>query len=122
MIIPESFMLFGHVINVKSIVDLMYSRGVYGQANYANNQIYIQLSNESNPIPITVVEETFIHEMVHQILNQMNEKYSELNQDESFVEGFAQLLHQALTTQEGNISIDERSTKSHIQKNSSTAK
>ncbi len=122
MIIPESFMLHGQVINVKSITDLMYSRGVYGQANYANNQIYIQPSNESNPIPKTVVEETFIHEMVHHIMHQLPEKYRELNSDEDFIEEFAQLLHQALTTQEGDISIDERTTKSNIQKSSSKAK
>ena len=37
MIIPESFMLFGHVINIKVVADLVYSRGSYGQANFDNN-------------------------------------------------------------------------------------
>lgn len=122
MIIPESFMLHGQVINVKSIADLIFSRGAYGQANYSNNQIYIQLSNDAIPVPKTVVEETFIHEMIHHIINHLPEKYHELNSDEDFVEGFGQLLHQALTTQEGDILDNERTTKSNIQRGGSKAK
>lgn len=115
-------MLHGHVINIKVVADLVYSRGSYGQANFDNNQIYVQLPSEACPIPKTVVEESFIHEMVHHILRQLPDKYEPLNEDEDFVEGFAQLLHQALTTQEGDISIDERTTKSTLQKSSSKAK
>lgn len=115
-------MLHGQVINVKPIVDLIFSRGAYGQANTANNQIYIQISTDSCPIPKTIVEETFIHELIHQILHHMPQKYQDLNEDEDFVEGFGQLLHQALTSQEGNTLENERTTKSNIQRGGSKAK
>lgn len=121
MIIPESFMLYGQVINVKPVTDLIFSRGSYGQANYSNNQIYIQPSSDAVPVPKTVVEESFIHEMTHHIIRQLPEKYQHLNDDEDFIEGFAQLLHQALTTQEGDIN-NERPAKSHLQTGSSKAK
>ena len=52
----------------------------------------------AHPIPDSSIEHTFIHELVHMCLYH-TEQY-ELGKNEGFVDAFAGLLHQALTTME----------------------
>jgi hypothetical protein len=108
MRIPKSFKLHGQTIKVKYVTNLVYKQGAFGQAKYVENRIELQPNTKDVPVPYEQVEETFLHEMIHHILNHMGGKYeSELKSDEEFVEGFAQLLHQGLTTQEGYLIYDE---------------
>ena len=102
MIIPSSFKLMGKTITVQydnSLVDRKNSLG-----NTWCQEIRLQNPGEQISITREDLEQTFFHELVHSILNSMSEK--ELSGNEKFVELFSSLLHQALTTQSGD--IDER--------------
>ena len=98
MKIPKSFKLFGHIIEVEMQEHLNDKTDCRGQTRYRENKIYLQVIDEKfYSRPVTTLEQTFCHEMVHWILTVMQEKIEE---DEKFVEVFSQLLHQALTTME----------------------
>lgn len=104
MNIPASFNLHGQVISVVFVPDLLYKESAYGFAKYAENLIQLQPSTVDCPVPTEMMEETFCHEMVHHILLHVGGKYAEqLKNDEDFVDKFGKLLHQALTTQKGNL-------------------
>jgi predicted SprT family Zn-dependent metalloprotease len=107
MIIPESFKLHGQTILVEYALDLAYTQGAYGTANFDQNIIQLQPENLGHPIPKEMVEQTFIHEVVHHILNHMDGKYAnDLKDDEEFVERFSKLLHQMLITQTGELKYE----------------
>jgi hypothetical protein len=95
--IPQSFMLHGQKISVIYEPPLVYKNGNRGEARFSTNQIALQNNSDGNPIPQSSIEQTFCHEMVHYILNEMGNK---LKDDERFVDLFASLLHQALVTME----------------------
>ena len=95
MKIPKEFNLFGHVIKVEYDKDLANKHQTVGFAVYRENKI--QLQAESKHITQkTDVEQAFLHEAVHLILNQMGE--NELRDNEKFVDVLASLLHQMLVT------------------------
>lgn len=107
MIIPKSFKLHGQKITVNFVPNLMYKHDAFGYAIYHENSIELQPSTIENPIPQEVLEETFIHEMIHHIIDHIGGKYREdLRSDEEFVDKFAKLLHQALTTQNGYLTYE----------------
>ncbi len=98
MKIPRRFKVFGQTINVEQVPNLLHTEGNYGEANHRLGVIKIHCGGDNAEIPRSSIEQTFLHEVVHVILSQMNE--GELCNNEQFVDVFAALLHQALTTAE----------------------
>ena len=97
MKIPKSFKLMGLKITVEFKDDLASEEGFDGLAKYITQEILLQPSLKGRIIPNEGIEQSFIHELVHHILHSMESK---LRSDESFVNLFASLLHQALATME----------------------
>ena len=105
MQIPSSFKLLGHTITVEEELTGMYEKGRYGCSGFETKFIRITPKGPQHPVTETSIEHTFLHELVHHILY-----YSDLAADvksgarlcdqEAFVDLFAGLLHQALTTME----------------------
>jgi predicted SprT family Zn-dependent metalloprotease len=96
MKIPTSFWLHGQKINVTQVDHIGSENGTLGEARLAKNEIALQRNaNGFSRIP-TQLEQTFLHELVHFILSHMGQ--DELCGEEQFVDGFSQLLHQALMT------------------------
>ncbi len=98
MKIPKRFQLHGQTIEVKFSDKLFSSEDSLGINSLRKNLIEIQGNNHGFERPRTQIEQTFLHELVHQILEANH--YRELNNDEKFVEQFSNCLHQALTTME----------------------
>ncbi len=108
MNIPSRFKLFGQTIEVvlshKPFVTAERD-GCVGFASYRLNQIQISPDCEGRPRTQEQIEQTFLHELVHHIsylaggtVRLKGDAY--LHQQEEFVDLFASLLHQALTTAE----------------------
>ena len=55
----------------------------------------------STDIPRSMLEATYLHELVHAVLSCMGD--TELYANEPFIDMFSGLLHQALVTGEGSI-------------------
>lgn len=98
MNIPSSFNLLGHEVKVEYNPKLYITEEAYGRAFYNENKIEIQSPSDEVILNETVIEQTFLHEVTHLILNSMGE--DDLNRKEKFVDMFASLLHQILTTAE----------------------
>ena len=96
--IPTSFQLMGQAVTVTERNDLNYDEGAWGRASWRRLSIEMQTEVAGSPLPESVREHTFLHELVHMILLAMNE--GELNENEKFVDIFSGLLHQALGTAE----------------------
>ena len=100
MKIPKKFKLFGETITVEYVLDLIEKHERMGQAIYRENKIQLlDIDNDTYSTKPTVhIEQTFFHELIHFILTKMN--LNDLSADEKFVDVFASLLHQAMTTME----------------------
>lgn len=98
MKIPKKFKIHGQTIEVKFDDKLFSAQDVLGVALLRKNLIKIQDNNTGFKRPKTQIEQTFLHELVHMILEANH--YRELNDDEKFVEQFSTCLHQVLTTME----------------------
>jgi len=96
MRIPKSFQLHAQKINIVQDNQLEHVTGNMGEARYRVNEIALQPNNKGVEYPSSQLEQVFYHELVHWILHHMEEK--DLRSNEKFVEGFSQLLHQALIT------------------------
>lgn len=96
MKIPKSLQLHGQTIKVVHDNQLEHMTGSIGEARYRENQIVLQPNNKGINFPETKLEQVYCHELIHFILQHMDKRT--LRDDEGFVEPFAQLLHQALTT------------------------
>lgn len=92
MKIPKEFKLLGSTIKIKYQKNLTQFDNALGTASYRTNEIYIQSNEVGYPRTKEQLEQTFLHELIHHILNAMKRK--ELNDDEKFVDMFASLLHQ----------------------------
>lgn len=90
LMIPSSFKLLAHRIRVKSIpaAEWEYEDHV---GSYNAVEQTILLRDDGGTLP----GHTFCHELTHAILTSMGHP---LNDQESFVDNFSGLLHQALTT------------------------
>jgi hypothetical protein len=93
MKIPKKFKIFGHEINVELSNDLHAKNDIWGEARYRENKIVID-----NNIIEDLKEQTFLHELVHLILNYIDEK--ELRDNEKFVDLFSNILYQNFETME----------------------
>jgi hypothetical protein len=94
--IPSSVQLHGLTIPTKYSDDLVAEDDCIGKAKYRTGIIVLQRRLKGVPFPRPQQEQTWCHELVHHILEQMGEE--ELRQNEKHVDLFAQLLHQALST------------------------
>ena len=84
----------GHKIKVEKKKNFMSLTDNHGLSDFQKNVITLQDVTKS--YSLEQMEHTFYHELVHFILNAMNEH--ELNTNEKFVDLFGGLLHQALNT------------------------
>jgi hypothetical protein len=94
MKIPTKLSLYGLDINVVTNNEFVKMSGCIGKADY--NRQMIVLDREAASEQIT--EQSYLHELTHFILFVMEEH--ELRTNEKFVDRFASLLHQAITTGE----------------------
>ena len=101
MIIPQKFKLFGRTINVMYDKSILQKDDHIGQACYKEDKIKILPNTESYKMKNYQIEQIFMHELIHFILEAMNE--NELRINEKFVDIFASLLHQAINTFEGEL-------------------
>jgi hypothetical protein len=98
MQIPKRFKLLGRTITVEYDPMLDSRHGLRGEARYTSDTIALQPTTDTFVRSPCHLEQTFLHEMVHFILEGMNEH--DLRGNEKFVDNFSALLHQALTTAE----------------------
>ena len=101
MIIPERFQLHGQTLTVSYDKELSKRENLLGCASSGNNTVELLPPSEDNPL--SKVEQTFLHELTHMILLAMEER--ELSNNEQFVDVFASLLHQAITSSTGDLDI-----------------
>lgn len=86
----KKFSLGGKKYKVK-IVNSIDDTGL-GRAYSYLNKIKISKNWNGMPIPKSSMEQTFYHELVHAILDEIGEK--DLSGNETFVQSFSLLLHQ----------------------------
>jgi len=98
MKIPKAFWLHGQRIEIVYDKLLGTMQGNRGEARYGYNEIRLLPIVEGDPQPKSKIDQAFFHELTHLILDHMEK--DELSKDEAFVNLFASLLHQALTTAE----------------------
>jgi hypothetical protein len=93
--IPSSFELHGMTYNIKMLDNLAAEDDRAGEIAYRYNEIRIQNVMKGVSIDENRQGQVFCHELVHAILDEMQSK---LRSDETFVDLFGSLLHQALIT------------------------
>lgn len=94
--IPKQFQLGGRTITVKSKKDLVDKFDLVGSAEYREDAIFLQKNSVSCYRTSDGIEEVYLHELTHWILQTMEER--ELARNEKFVNTFAVFLHQILKT------------------------
>lgn len=92
--IPKRFQLLGHVITVR-IVPKSRWRHKDAVGIWEPDKLRISILGGQ---PMTALGQCFCHELTHAMLDMMSHK---LSRDEQFVDQYAHLLHNALTTFEG---------------------
>lgn len=92
MIIPQTFMLMGREFKV--VITPKQGIDYHGACLPDLNEIHI-----SKDIPRSKIESVFFHELTHAILAIMGQQ--ELYNDETFIEVFSGLLHQAMISAKG---------------------
>ena len=99
MKIPKKFSLMGKDIRVLYSNLLVADHGIEGAQK--DNRIIIQRDSSQLNLGRQEIEHTFCHEMVHSILQAMNE--DEMRKNEKFVDVFSALLHQAINSFTGEL-------------------
>lgn len=95
--IPTSLELHGITYLIRFQDDLVAKNDNLGEASYRMNEIVLQSVIPGAPMTSDRQGQVFCHELTHHILREMRSK---LRDDESFVDLFASLLHQAFVTAE----------------------
>ena len=95
--IPKAFTLGGveHVVEIQQV--LGYEQD-FGQYDPVQKVIQIAQTSRGRGVPQSSQQQTFLHELVHAILNTMRK--DDLYDDESFVNTFASFLNEAINTME----------------------
>jgi hypothetical protein len=93
MFIPDKFQLGAHTVSVLKDVPL---KEAWGEWN--NETKTMRLRKPSKRNPDTFYYQTFVHELVHAVLDTMGRE--ELSKDESFVDGLSEMLTQAVISSE----------------------
>jgi hypothetical protein len=94
--IPTSFWLYGQKITVRFDPFLSDTTDCVGESRYRINEIVLQPHTEGIARLESKIEQTFLHEVMHFILQNLGEE--ELRSNEKLIDSMAQLLHQMLTT------------------------
>jgi len=97
MKIPKEFKLFGSTIKVVFDDKKCSEHESLGIVVYRKNTIYLKRSDDGVPISKTEIECTYLHEVVHLILQRT--EFRELNKNEQLVDLISRSLHQILETQ-----------------------
>lgn len=97
-VIPNKFNLAGHTYKVELKKNILTTDSEYGSLNEVTHVMQLQAPD---PIPTTRVESTFLHELLHAIFYELGE--NELDKNERLIDSVANLLHQALTSGEGDV-------------------
>ena len=98
--IPTQLNLYAQTIVVEPSTTLVQDQEAVGLANFENNTIQLQIDSPKYPRSRRQIEEAYLHELTHFILQYMEH---ELRFNEPFVDQFSKLLHQAMTTSKGNL-------------------
>ena len=98
LVIPTEFKLAGHTYSVELKKDVLTTDGEYGSLNEVTHKMCLQ---PPDPIPVSRVECTFLHELLHAIFFELGE--AELDKNERLINSMSSLLHQALTTSNGDV-------------------
>lgn len=106
MTVPKKFELMGTTIELEYNADMMLDNDAMGQANYRRNKIFIAPNTVTFKMSKEQLEHVFLHELVHWIFRQLNR--TELQKDEELVDMFADLLHQAIKSADGDF-LEEKS-------------
>jgi len=99
MIIPESFRLFNQTIKVIFKRDLIDKKQAFGLWDYNRNTIYLQQSTRKHPLNKEQIDNTFIHEATHAMLNMIGEY--DLSNNEKLVHTLSSLIHQFIEETNG---------------------
>lgn len=95
--IPQRTKIFGQVINVKLVEDLkMDGKDVDGVSTFNENLIEINDGNEEIKYIKSQQELTYIHELCHQLFDNLSEH--KLSSNEKFIYGFSSSLYQYLSS------------------------
>lgn len=94
--IPTQFELFGQTIKVEWVEELNDKSGAKGETRYRENKISLQKNNKAFTHLKSDAEVTYIHEVLHWVLNTLGE--DEFNRDENRVDRLAHALHQVFVT------------------------
>ncbi len=95
--IPMSLELHGIAYRVHKLAELTVNTDNLGEAGYRLGEIKLQAVLPGTPMREDRQGQVFCHELTHVILHEMHDKKRD---DEAFVDLFASLLHQALTSAE----------------------
>lgn len=77
------------------INDVSKEQYTLGSISYTNSTIHVNTKTAQRTVPKSEQAVVFWHEVVHAILHDIKPK---LNNDEKFVQEFAELLHQVTTS------------------------
>lgn len=93
--IPKEFTLGGveHVVEIQQTVGYEQDYGLYDPTRKV---IQIAQTSRGRGVPQSSQQQTFLHELVHAILNTMRK--DDLYDDEAFVNTFASFLNEAINT------------------------
>ncbi len=98
MRIPKRFKLLGHTYDVSFEAGMHFNEGRHACSSFEGKWVKLMKHDENYPVSETSIEQSFLHELVHQCLYYTEQQ--ELNKNEGFVDCLAGLLHQAFTTAE----------------------
>lgn len=99
--IPKQYQIGAHTREVWKDPTLLRETGRYGEIDHVRGLIKIQSNNASLCSQESIDKDTFLHEVVHDILWMLDQR--ELNKDEAFVNTFASLLNQVISSMTGSV-------------------
>jgi len=94
MKIPDKIELMGSIIKTVYDQQILDEFKQLAQYNSSFNEIRLKKRIEDRNLDENIIFENYIHELIHAMLIKLG--YMELNDDEKFVEQFANLLVQVL--------------------------
>lgn len=94
--IPKEFTLFSQNIIVEFNNQRCSDSSALGITRDCVNKILLATASDNDELPNDTIEQTFLHEVVHQILYKMSEY--DIAKNEKFVDLFSKLLHQFMKT------------------------
>lgn len=94
MKIPKELQIGGLKYTVVFNDKLADDKGVLGEINHHTHEILITHKSKHGKLTDEFVEQTYLHEVIHAILEIMQE--TELNDNEKFVNTFSAFIHQVI--------------------------